>query len=342
MKHIQRNLVSGLLVGAIYSMWTISVFAAAAQAPVKIAVGYATISTASTTLWVAQDEHFFAKNGIDADLVFMPGSPTLIAAINSGSLSIGYTGGTAIIGAVAGGADFKVIAASQGRVLHDLVVRPEIKKPEDLRGKRIGVTSIGGTGWMAAMLAFEQLGINPEKDKLIVSAFGDMRLIGKALEAGNLDGVLVTGNLISQFKRSGYNVLGELERVPLLGSAVVVKHSMITAQTELLRNFLRALTEAHAFVLSPAKRPAVLRVMSKRLNITDPAIAEEGLNDLQKRIDKKLFPSIDGLRNIQRFLQARNPKIGQIKLQDVIDDSLVRELEKSGFNDRVLAEYGVK
>ena len=340
MNRTLRALFIALLTGGVYSLSTLSVLAAAA--PVKIAVGYATISTASTTLWVAQDEHFFAKNGIDADLVFMPGSPTLIAAISSGSLSIGYTGGTAIIGAVAGGADFKVIAASQGRVLHDLVVRPEIKKAEDLRGKRIGVTSIGGTGWMAAMLAFEQLGVNPEKDKLIVSAFGDMRLIGKALEAGNLDGVLVTGNLISQFKRSGYNVLGDLERVPLLGSAVVVKHSMITAQTELLRNFLRALTEAQAFVLSPAKRPAVLRVMSKRLNITDPAIAEDGLNDLQKRIDKKLFPSIDGLRNIQRFLQTRNPKIGQIKLQDVIDDSLVRELEKSGFNDRVLAYYGVK
>ena len=110
----------------------------------------------------------------------------------------------------------------------------------------------------------------------------------------------------------------------------------------MLRNVIRALTEAHAFVLSPAKRPAVLRVISKRLNITDPAIAEDGLNDLQKRVDKKLFPSLDGLRNIQRFLQTRNAKIGQIKLQDVIDDSLVRELDKSGFNDRVLAEYGLK
>ncbi len=328
------------LVGAIAFLWSVAVFAAVA--PTKIAVGYATISSASTTLWVAQDEKFFAKYGIDADLVFMPGSPTLIAAINSGALAIGYTGGTAILGAVGGGTDLKIIAASQGRVLHDLIVRHDIKKAEDLRGKRVGVTSIGGTGWMAAMLAFEQLGLNPDKDKLIVSAFGDMRIIGKALEAGNLDGALVTGNLISQFKRAGFNILGELERVQMLGSAVVVKQSMMTTHTELLRNFIRALTEAHAFVLSPAKRPAVLRVISKRLNISDPAVAEDGLQDLLKRIDKKLFPSLDGLRNIQRFLQTRNAKIGQIKLQEVIDDSLVRELEKSGFNDRVLAEQGVK
>jgi len=340
MKPTQRIHFAALLVGTISTMWTIAVFAAVA--PAKIAVGYATISSASTTLWVAQDEKFFAKYGIDADLVFMPGSPTLIAAINSGALAIGYTGGTAILGAVGGGTDLKIIAASQGRVLHDLVVRHDIKKAEDLRGKRVGVTSIGGTGWMAVMLAFEQLGLNPDKDKLIVSAFGDMRIIGKALEAGNLDGALVTGNLISQFKRAGFNVLGELERVQMLGSAVVVKQSMLTTHSDLLRNFIRALTEAHAFVLSPTKRPAVLRVISKRLNISDPAVAEDGLQDLLKRIDKKLFPSLDGLRNIQRFLQTRNAKIGQIKLQEVVDDSLVRELEKSGFNDRVLADYGVK
>ena len=329
MKRIQRIPIAVQLIGAISSLLPISLFAAAA--PTKIAVGYATISSASTTLWIAQDEKFFAKYGIDADLVFMPGSPTLIAAINSGALAIGYTGGTAILGAVAGGTDLKIIAASQGRVLHDLVVRHDIKKAEDLRGKRVGVTSIGGTGWMAATLAFEQLGLNPDKDKLIVSAFGDMRIIGMALEAGNLAGALDTGNLTSQFKRAGYNVLGELEKVQMLGSAVVVRQGMITTQTELLRNFIRALTEAHAFVLSPAKHAAVLRVISKRLNITDPAVAEDGLQDLLKRIDKKLFPSLDGLRNIQRLLQTRNPKIGQIKLQEVIDDSLVRELEKKRF-----------
>ena len=149
----------------------------AAQAPVKIVVGYATISASTLGLWLAQDEKIFAKNGIDADLVFMPGSPTLVAAINSGAIAVGSTGGTAILAAAPGGADFRVLAASHVRANHDLVVKPEIKRAEDLRGKRFGVTSIGGTGWMAAMLVFEQLGLNPEKDKLIISAFGEMRII---------------------------------------------------------------------------------------------------------------------------------------------------------------------
>ena len=314
----------------------------AAQAPAKIAVGYATISNSSLALWLAQDEKIFARHGIDADLVFMPGSPTLIAAINSGALAVGFTGGTAILAAAAGGADFKVLAASHVRSNHDLIVKPEIKRAEDLRGKRIGVTSIGGTGWMAAMLVFEQLGVNPDKEKIIISAFGEMRVISRALETGTIDGALVTGNFTSQFKRSGYGVLGELEKVPMMGNAVVVRQAFLQSQRDFLRNFLRAIGEAQVFVLSPMKRPAVLRVLTKRLNVTDPAVAEDALQDLLKRLDRKPIPSIPALRNIQRFLQTQNPKVGQVKLEDLIDDSIVRELDKAGYFERLNAEYGVK
>src|SRR5258706_11256725 len=316
--------------------------APAAQAPGKIPAGYATIGSSTFALWLAQDEKIFAKHCIDADLVFMPGSPTLIAAINSGALAVGFTGGTAILAAAAGGADFRILAASHVRSNHDLVVKPEIKRAEDLRGKRIGVTSIGGTGWMAAMLVFEQPGLNPDKDKLIISAFGEMRIISRALETGNIDAALVTGNFTSQFKRAGFGILGELERVPMMGNAVVVKQNFLNSQRDFLRNFLSAIGEAQIFVLSPVKKPAVLRVLTKRLNITDPAVAEDALQDLLKRLDKKPIPSIQALRNIQRFLQTQNPKVGQIKLEELIDDSIVRELDRSGYFDRIITEYSVK
>jgi NitT/TauT family transport system substrate-binding protein len=313
-----------------------------AAQPTKVAVGYATISVSSLALWLAQDEKLFAKNDIDADLVFMPGSPTLIAAINSGAIAVGITGGTAILAAVAGGADFKVLAASHVRANHDLIVNPEIKRAEDLCGKRIGVTSIGGTGWMAAMLVFEQLGLNQDKDKLIVSAFGEMRIISRALETGTIDAALVTGNFTSQFRRAGYNILGELERVPMMGNAVVVRQGFLQTQRDFLRRFLRAISEAQVFVLSPIKKQSVLRVLTKRLSITDPAVAEDALQDLLKRLDKKPIPSIQGLRNIQRFLQTRNPKVGEVKIEELIDDSIVRELDKSGYFERINAEYGIK
>jgi ABC-type nitrate/sulfonate/bicarbonate transport system substrate-binding protein len=169
-----------------------------------------------------------------------------------------------------------------------------------------------------------------------------MRIISRALETGTIDAALVTGNFTAQFKRAGHNILGELERVPMMGNAVVVKLSLLQSQRDFLRNFLRTISEAQVFVMSPIKRQSVLKVLTKRLSITDPAVAEDALQDLLKRLDKKPIPSIQALRNIQRFLQTQNPKVGQVKLDELIDDSIVRELDKSGYFDRINAEYGVK
>jgi ABC-type amino acid transport substrate-binding protein len=313
----------------------------AAQAPTKIVVGYATISASTLGLWLAQDERSSPRTG-SMPILYSCRARLLWSLQSTPAPSPSVLPAALRLAAAAGGADFRVLAASHVRANHDLVVKPEIKRAEDLPGKRFGVTSIGGTGWMAAMLVFEQLGLNPEKDKLIISAFGEMRIISRALETGTIDGALVTGNFTSQFKRAGFNILGELERVPMMGNAVVVKQSLLQSQREFLRNFIRAISEAQIFVLSPLKKPAVLRVLTKRLSITDPAVAEDTLQDLLRRLDKKPIPSIQGLRNIQRFLQTRNPKVAEVKLEELIDDSIVRELDKSGYFDRINAEYGVK
>src|ERR1044072_3484869 len=103
----------------------------------------------------------------------------------------------------------------------------------------------------------------PNNEKIIISAFGEMRVISRALETGTIDGALVTGNFTSQFKRAGYGVLGELEKVPMMGNAVVVKQNFLQSQREFLRNFLRAIGEAQVFVLRPMKRQAVLRGLVK-------------------------------------------------------------------------------
>src|SRR5262245_50322366 len=116
-----------------------------AQSRAKVVIGHASMSSVVLTLWAAQDRKFFAKNNIDAQLVFIPGSPTLIASLNTGDVQFGYTGGTATLGAAVAGLDVKILAAFSNYVQNDLVVRPEIKVPADLKGKRIGVTSIGGT-----------------------------------------------------------------------------------------------------------------------------------------------------------------------------------------------------
>jgi hypothetical protein len=94
-----------------------------------------------------------------------------------------------------------------------------------------------------------------------------------------------------------------------------------------------------AFALAPKNKPAVLKTLMKRLK-TDAAGAEEGYQDLLKGVDRKPYPSLDGLRNVQRMLKIRTPKIGEIKVEDVIDSRLMRRLDESGFIDKMYANYG--
>jgi ABC-type nitrate/sulfonate/bicarbonate transport system substrate-binding protein len=306
------------------------------QTRTKMVFGYASMSSVVTTLWVAQEKGFFAKNGIDVQTVFIPGSPTLIASINTGDVQMAYTGGTATLGAAVGGLDMKIIAAFSNFVQTDLVVRPEIKTPAELKGKRIGVTSIGGTGWMSAMLALEQIGINPERDKVSLAAFGDQRVITQALETNTIQGASLAGIFSRRLKRNGYNFLAEVEKIPLVGTSIVLKADYLASHQPLVRSALRALIEGHGFVLNPANKQAVMEVMTKKLAINDPVAANDGYEDYVRRTDKRAFVVLDGLKNIQRFMKERNPKIGDIALDRLVDDRIMREFEKSGFLDQAL------
>src|SRR5499426_4632611 len=234
------------------------------QSRSKVIIGYASMSSVVTTLWVAQEKGFFAKNNIDVQTVFIPGSPTLIATLNTGDVQFGYTGGTATLGAAVGGLDLKIIAAFSNHIQTDLVVRPEIKTAADMKGKRIGVTSIGGTGWMSAMLGLEQVGLNPERDKISLAAFGDQRVISQALETGTIQGGALAGEFSRRLQRLGYHFLGEVEKIPLVGTSVVVKADYLSSHAAIVRSALRALIEGHGYVLNPANKAAVIEVMSKK------------------------------------------------------------------------------
>ena len=307
-----------------------------AQPRSKIVIGHASMSSVVLTLWAAQDRGFFAKNNVDAQLVFIPGSPTLIASLNTGDVHFGYTGGTATLGAVVGGLDLRMLASFANRVQSELVVRPEFKASGDLRGKRIGVTSIGGTGWMSALLILEQIGVNVERDKISLAAFGDQRVISQALEGGTIQGGALAGVFSRKLRRAGYWLPGEPDKIALTGTALVTKADFLKAQGTTARNVVKSLVEGHAYVLDPANKSSIFEILSKRLGLRDPAMAADGLEDYVGGVERKPFVSVDGLKNIQRFMRDRNPKVGQINLERVIDETYLRELDKSGYLDQIL------
>lgn len=314
-----------------------------ASAATKVAIGYATITARLMPLWIAADQGMLAKYGIDAQPILIRGAPTLVAGLASGDLQIGRTGGSAMLAAAAAGHDFKFLASFSSRNTYDLVTRPNIKRAEDLRGKKFAITSIGGTTWMGVLLWLEHLGLDEQRDKIQMQVVGDQGIQAQALETGLCDAAALDGAFSRRLKQKGMNILAEYTELTklLAGQSLVVHRTILQQQPELAESYLKAEIEGLAYALGPKNKPTVLKAMMKYLR-TDAAGAEDGYLDLIRGVDRKPIPSVEGLRNVQRLLQKRNPKVGELKVEDLIDARITRKLDESGFIEKAFAAQGAK
>ena len=315
----------------------------AASAGRTIVIAHAAMNARVAPLWVARDRGFFAKYGVNADTIFVRGAPTLVAAMQSNEIDVGYTGGTAVVGAVANGADLKVLSAFTNRVTYDLMVKPGIKRPEDLRGKIFGIQSIGGTVWMGAILALEHLKLDAERDKINIIAVGDQNVLAQALEAGTIDATVLDGVQSRRLSALGFSTLADLNKanLPILSSGFVMREPNIQKNPQLAENLMKAVIEGAAFSLSLSQKPNTLKILQKYLRVTEKD-AEEGYRDSVLGTDKKPYAAPAGVTNVVRLMKRSNPKVENVKPETLIDDRILKKLDQSGFIDEVLAKYGVK
>jgi ABC-type nitrate/sulfonate/bicarbonate transport system substrate-binding protein len=315
----------------------------AAPAAAKIAISFAGMNPRQTPLWIAQEQGFFAKHGVDADVVFIRTGPIQVAAVSTGATQIAYAGAASTLGAVGSGTDLRAIASFTNKLTYALMARPEIKKAEDLRGRRLGVQAIGGSVWMGAVLALEYLGLDPRRDNINILSIGDQTVAAQALEAGTIDATPLDGIFSRKLKQKGFSVVAELAdtKIPYVSNIIVGSRGRFQQQPDLAENLLKALIESLAFILAPANKAAVINTIMKRLRISDAAVAEQGYRDLVQVSDQKPYVSIEGMRNIQRLVKIHNPVVGNVKIEDLIDNRPLKKLEDSGFLQRTYSAYGV-
>jgi NitT/TauT family transport system substrate-binding protein len=308
-----------------------------AAAPVKVNVGAASVSSSMLSVWLAQEQGVFAKHGIDAQLILIRGGSTLVASLLTGEIHIAFTSGVSVLGAAAQGVDMKMLTSISNRVSWKLIANPQIKKADDLRGKRFGVQSIVGSTWMYAMLALEELGLEPKRDKMTFLPIGDPVTIGHALEAGRIDAAVLDPPLSRRLTSKGFSQLIDLAKTnaSFPGLGVGVTRGYLERQAATLEKVVTALTESLAFVQLPANKPAVLKILMRHLRIDNPAVAEEGYQDHLLTLNRKPYPTLDGLRSAQRLMAQQNPKIAALQIENLVDARFVRKLDESGFIDRL-------
>jgi ABC-type nitrate/sulfonate/bicarbonate transport system substrate-binding protein len=325
-----------LLVSVIY---TTPVFA-----QTKITIGVAAMSPRTIPLLIAREQGLFAKQGIEARVVLIKGAPTLVASLISGDIDVGYTGGTAVLGAASQGLYLRILSSVSNKLTHTLIANPSFKTAEQLRGKRFGIQSIGGSTWMHTILGLEHIGLDVKRDNINLLVIGDSVLIGQSLEAGRIDAAVLDGALVRRLKSKGFYVLAELgpANIPMLNQAIVVSQDFLQKRAEVAEKILMALVDSLAYTLAPQNKSVVARTIMARFHISDTTVADEGYQDLLTSVERKPIPSLDALRNIKRLMAVQSPKAADVKVEELIDARLVRKLDESGYMDKVAASYGFK
>jgi ABC-type nitrate/sulfonate/bicarbonate transport system substrate-binding protein len=305
--------------------------AMAASATKKVSIIFADFSERSGLLFVAKDQGFFAGQGLEADIVQVRSGPVAISALAANEAQFYIVSATgSSLGAVAAGLDLAYVAGLINKLDGYFVTAAKIRTPEDLKGKAIGVQSIGGGIWMFTQMALDHWGLSTERDKIQMRVLGDQSVLAQAMSTGLVDGA-VLGYAFSQVvQRSGGRVLAELPKlnIPYQGVGLLARRSLINSSPDTVEKTLRALIKANRFIQDKNNQPAVLASLRKWLRISPNEGGEELYDRMRILYDRRIIPSREGIQNALRVLSKADPKFSKLKADDIIDDRIARKLER--------------
>ncbi|MGH7816019.1 MAG: ABC transporter substrate-binding protein, partial [Candidatus Binatia bacterium] len=158
-----------LVILVLFVLSTASLTAVAQTQMEKLRVAYTVISPTQATVWTAKELGFYAKHGLDVEMVLLVGAPLAVTALVAGETPIVHTGASAVITSNLAGAGTVLVAGSVNRFPYVLFVTDQIKRVEDLRGKKFGVSRIGSADNAAAITVLDKLGVK-ENDITYVQA----------------------------------------------------------------------------------------------------------------------------------------------------------------------------
>jgi NitT/TauT family transport system substrate-binding protein len=331
---IQRAARLVLGIGFLFFLILIfSPFAAAAVPPQKVVFAFASLNEKPSSLFVAKDQGFFEEQGLDAQIVQVRNGPIAISALAAGDTNFYAAPATgATLGAMAGGLDAVFIGGLINKLDGYVVVAPKIQNPVDLKGRTLGVQSIGGGLWMFTMMALDHWGLDLKRDKIQLRVVGDQPVIVQALATGTIDGAFLSYTFGSVAERQGSRILADLAKVdiPYQGTGILARRSFVEKSPELVEKSLKALIKAVAFIKETENKPAVMRTLAKWLRLSRLEDAEAGYETINALYNRHLLPTREGLRNTLRILSNFDAKFARLKVEDLIDDRIARKLEREG------------
>ena len=305
-------------------------YANAASAPDRL-VGLHSAQVMSQSMpWIAQEAGLFKKYDLDFRLVFIPSSPIATAATLNGDAEIGVTGAVGNVRAyVQGFTDLVFIGGIKNFLTHSILGKPDIKRPEDLRGKKVAVGRFGGNTHYFTIQALRKYGMDASRDIQTIQTGGGPETLA-ALVAGTVDaaGLVAPGDAAAVSRGFRYVINGLDLRIPYGATQLVTMRSVIAKRGPVIGRFMRVMAEA-ARILHTDKN-IVYKVLGKYLRITDTKILDSAYQSEIPALERRLEISEAALQASLDEIAPTDPRAKSVKPADMIDRRYLVELEKSG------------
>jgi NitT/TauT family transport system substrate-binding protein len=301
----------------------------------KLLLGYSSLSSNQTPVWVAKEEGFYKRFGLDADLILIEGSTRGAQALISGDLPIIGMAGQAIISARARGADLVAVAGMVNRMNYIFVGSPSVKTPEDLKGKRIGTSQIGTASYHGVVLALKQWHLDARRDRITILQVGTQAARVASINSGGSDAIIVNPGLSSAMKQRGYNILADFSDLPIAYplQLMATRERFLKTEPDLAERLVKAFVAGNTFTLDPKNKNRVQAVLAKYLRLAKVEQAEEHYQSALAVLPRKPYVETAGITSMIEFLAESDPSVAKIKPDQVINHSIMKKLDDSGFID---------
>jgi len=303
----------------------------AARSAEQIRVGYGSLSTSYAPIWVAGEAQLFQKNGITAEVLYLE-SALVRTALIAGDIVMGGMSGTTMAAPRLQGADPIIIASFLNSLQYRLVVRPEIKTPAQLKGKRIGVAGFGLGAHRGAQIMVAKLGLNPDNDVVMLQIGGDPTRLS-ALLSGTIDASVFNPPLYKRAVEAGMRVLANIEEMgfPVQASALVTTEQFVRKNPDLMRRAMRSIIESIYVIKSNPE--LTKRAIRKYMRFRDDRDTDEAYQIMRDVTPRKPYPTVEGIKTVLDELALKVPAARTAQPREFMDTRFIEELDRSGFID---------
>ena len=301
----------------------------------KIRLSHSALESSNAVWYMAQDRGFYKKNGLNADLLFIPSTTTSVSSLVAGDVQVANASGAGVASAVVAGADLVLVSCYLNSLPYELVVQESIKSAEDLKGKSIGISRLGSASDVAARALIRGLGMEPDKSVTIMQVGGPAERAA-AFRTGRIAGFPSPPGIIHLTQGIPFKVLISTadfqKRFEFPYICATTTRSYLSRHRETVKKVVMAHIEATQFFKTHKEESK--KIISKYSRITNEAYLEAAYSASAKLYDR--VPLVTRVGVEAQIKEAVGRKTGaQLRFEDMVDESIVRELERSGFIDKI-------